>query len=163
MHEEIFELFACRWLWQKKLLFQMGKGLCHLVLRSNNSHTLCFQSPESTVTGFSVELLVLLPSCLVWRWFLGGCVLCVLRVPVPARLWGASCCLRRLIHVSGRGKPFRGLVRVWSRMSQSPPALLGTDSRTNNQVFLTRTAVLAAMCVHSPGYSYTSRRKRPEK
>lgn len=77
MHEEIFELFACRWLWQRKPLFQMGKGSCQIVLSSNNSHTLCFQGPGSTVVRFSVELLVLLPGLVLGV---------VLRVPVPARL-----------------------------------------------------------------------------
>lgn len=93
MHEETFELFACRWLWQRKLLFQVGKGSCHLVLRSNNSHTLCFQGPGSTAVRSSAESLVLLPSCLVRRQFQSGCALHVPWVPVPARLW-ASCCLR---------------------------------------------------------------------
>lgn len=68
-----------------------------------------------------------------------------------------------LIPVSGRGEPFGGLVRLWRCTAPPAAALLGTERRTNNQVFLTRTAVLAAMCAHSPGCSYTSRRKRPEK
>lgn len=151
MHEEIFELFACRWLWQRKPLFQMGKGSCQIVLRTNNSHTLCFQGPGSTVIRFSVELLVLLPG-LVWRRFLGD----VLRAPAPARLWGAApggCSMSQAEENPSEDQ----------RGSGTPPSPAGTDSRTNNQVFLTRTAVLAAMCAHSPGHSCTSRRKRPEK
>lgn len=33
----------------------MGKGSRHLLLRSNSSHTLCFQGPGSTAIRFSVE------------------------------------------------------------------------------------------------------------
>lgn len=46
----------------------MGQGSCHLVPRPNNSHVLCFQGwgAESTVTRFSVETLMLLPSSLVF-------------------------------------------------------------------------------------------------
>lgn len=131
----------------------------HLVLRSNNSHTLCFLGPESSVIKFSVVSLVLVPTCLVWRCFRVG----VLSVSSEPLSQAGSELPQELIHVSGRGKPFRGLVGLWPCMAPSPAAPLGTDSRTNNQVFLTRTAVLAAMCAHSPGYSYPSRRKRPEK
>lgn len=141
--------------------FPNGKGLMSPCTKSNNSHTLCFQGPGSTARRFSAESLVLLPP-LVWRRFRGGCAPHVLRVPVPARLW-ASCCLRRLIPVSGRGKPFGGSVRPWLCTALPPPALPGAERRTDNQVLLTPPAVPAAVGAHSPGCPYTSRRKRPEK
>lgn len=79
------------------------------------------------------------------------------RVPEATGL-RALCCLQRPVRVAELRKPSPAPMQL--------PAHGSATTRTgvtDGPVLLTRTAFFAAMCAHSPGYSYTSRRKRPEK
>lgn len=128
----------------------MGKGSRCLVPIPNNSHALCFQGygPASTAIRFSVETLVLLPSSLVFATrpargynrktavggFHRGCARSVSSEPL--RLWG---CPREAVSLllpqeadpccTGRGKPFRGLVRLLAQHGSV------TTSTTSNRQY----------------------------
>lgn len=127
----------------------MGKGSCRLVPRPNNSHALCFQGygPASTAIRFSVETLVLLPSSSVFATrpargynrqtagsrFHRGCARSVSSEPL--RPWG---CPREAVRLllpqeadpccAGRGKPFRGLVRLLAQRGS-----VATSTTSNRQ------------------------------
>lgn len=154
---------------------QTWKDPCHLLPRPNNSFALYLQEyySEPTVIRFSVETLVLLPSPLVFptrpMWgsnhetagteFHRGWALPV--SSQPQKWWGCPSTAVSLTLPQKAAPFFKGSVRLLSPHGSVTTSTAG-NSLTNNQVLVICAALLAAMCAHSPGYSYTSRTKRPE-